>query len=328
MEWLMGFPIPGRPLLNPMKAPDGLFHLRLYPLCLISMSIIKDTRFSNVFIFLSHITLSSNRPLIWTGSYLGTLTLSPAMAKSSMHPSNIIGIMRSTTTIAPFSAKTQNTRTYIAHRGCWKQQKLKMSLTSYMPYLQEALVDECIEELERKEKWSKDFRNSLDFLKNSPFHSLVPFPGQSPNRYTRDIGSFDNFLLFNGDTPFFTLPYHSHNDRDICVQVGLITNTFIGNPHYFVRLGFETFESKANLPMNNHRGYTQPLKMKPLCRKNIRIKRPLRKQQNSLATTQGSGTNRTQGSGQSGQGSTSLIQYLFEMFFIDDFYTSDLLISL
>ena len=28
-------------------------------------------------------------------------------------------------------------------------------------------MDECIEELERKEKQSKDFRNSLDFLKNS-----------------------------------------------------------------------------------------------------------------------------------------------------------------
>ena len=121
-----------------------------------------------------------------------------------------------------------------------------------MPYLQEMLVDEYIEELERKEKQSEDFRNSLEFLKNSPFHSLFPFPGLSPDRYTRDIGSFDNFLLLIGDTPFFILPYRSHNDRDICIQVGLITNTFIGNPHYFVRLGFETFESKANLLMNNH----------------------------------------------------------------------------
>ena len=159
-----------------------------------------------------------------------------------------------------------------------------------MPYLQETLVDECIEELERKEKQSKDFRNSLDFLKNSPFHSLFPFPRQSPDCYTWDIGSFDNFLLLNGDTPFFILPYHSHNDRDICIQVGLITNTFIGNPHYFARLGFETFKSKANLPMSNHQGYTQPLKMKPLCRKNLRTKCPLRKQRNSLAATQGSGT--------------------------------------
>ena len=68
--------------------------------------------------------------------------------------------------------------------------------------------------------------------------------------------------------------------------------------------------------------------MKPLQRKNVRTKHPLRKQWNSLAVTQGSGTHGTQGSGQSGQGSTSLIQYLFETFFIDDFYTSDLLISL
>ena len=147
------------------------------------------------------------------------------------------------------------------------------------------LVDECIEELERKEKRSEDFRNSLDFLKNSSFHSLFPFPRLSPDRYTRDIGSFDNFLLLNSDTPFFILPYRSHNNRDICVQVGLITNTFIGNPHYFVRLGFETFESKANLLMRNHQDYTQPLKMKPLCRKNVRTKRPLRKQRNSLAAT-------------------------------------------
>ena len=126
------------------------------------------------------------------------------------------------------------------------------------------LVDECIEELERKKKQSEDFRNSLDFLKNSPFHPLFPFPGQSPDCYTRDIGSFDNLLLLNGDTPFFVLLYHSHNDRHICVQVGLIINTFIGNLHYFVRLGFETFESKVNLLMSNHQGYTQPLKKKLL----------------------------------------------------------------
>ena len=185
------------------------------------------------------------------------------------------------------------------------------------------LVDECIEELERKEKQNEDFRNSLDFLKNSLFHSLFPFPGQSPA-----CCSFDNFLLLNGDIPFFILPYHSHNDRDICVQVGLITNIFIGNPHYFARLGFKTFKSKANLPMSNHQGYTQPLKMKPLQRKNVRTKCPLRKQWNSLAVTQGSGTHGTQGSGQSGQGSTSLIQYLFETFFIDDFYTSNFLLAL
>ena len=311
-----------------MKVPDGLFHLRLYPLHLISVSIIKDMRYSNVFTFLSHTIMFSNHPLIWTGSYLGISTLSPVMAKSSMHLSNATRTMPSTTTTTPFSAKTPNIKTYAVHRGCWKQQKLKMSLTSYMPYLQETLVDEYIEELERKEKRSKDFRNSLEFLKNSPFHSLFPFPGLSPDRYAWDIGSFDNFLLLNGDTPFLILPYRSHNDRDICVQVGLITNTFIGNPHYFARLGFETFESKANLPMSNHRGYTQPLKIKPLRRKNIRTKHPQRKQQNSLAATQGSGTHGTQGSGQSRQGSTSLIQYIFETFFIDDFYTSDLLLDL
>ena len=164
-----------------------------------------------------HNQLSSNHLLIWTGSYLGTLTLSFTMAKSSTHLSNVIEIMHLTTTITLFSTKTQSTKTYVTHRGCWKQQKLKMSLTSYMPYLQETLVDECIEELERKEKRSEDFRNSLDFLKNSPFHSLFSFPGQSPDCYAWDIGSFDNFLLLNGDTPFFILPYCSHNDRDICV---------------------------------------------------------------------------------------------------------------
>ena len=277
MEWLMGLPIPGRPLLNHMKVPDGPFHLRLYPPHLISVSIIKDMRSLNVFIFLSHIILFSNHPLTWTGSYLGASTPSPTMAKSSMHLSSVTGIMLSTITTTLFSAKIQNTKTYAMHRGCWKQQKLKMSLTSYMPYLQEMLVDKCIEELERKEKQSKDFRNSLDFLKNSPFHSFSPFSGQSPDCYTWDIGSFNTFLLLNGDIPFFILPYRSHNDQDICVQVGLITNTSIGNPHYFARLGFENLESKANLPMSNHQGYTQSLKIKPLQRKNVRTKGPLRK---------------------------------------------------
>ena len=121
-----------------------------------------------------------------------------------------------------------------------------------MLYLQEMLVEKCIEKLERKEKQSEDFRNSLEFLKNSPFHPLFPFSRQSPNCYTCDIDSFDNFLLLNGDPSFFILSYCSHNDRDICLQVGLLTNIFIGNSHYFVRLGFKSFESKANLPMSDH----------------------------------------------------------------------------
>ena len=324
----MGFPILGRPLLNHMKAPDGLFHPRLYLPCLIFMSIIKDTKSSNVFIFLNHTIPLLNRLLTWTGSYPGILILSPTIAKSSMHPSNVTGITPSTTTINSFSAKTPSIKTYDVHRGCWSQQKHKMSLTSYKLYLQETLVNKCIEELERKEKRSEDFRNSLEFLKNSSFHPLFTFSGQSPDRYSWDIGFFDNFLLLNGDTPFFILSYCSHNNRDICVLVGLITNTFIGNPHYFVRLGFETFESKANLLMSNHQGYTQPLKKKLLWRKNIRTKYLLRKQQNSLAATQGSGTLGIQGIGQNRSGSTSFIQYLFEMFFIDDFYTSGLLLDL
>ena len=138
-------------------------------------------------------------------------------------------------------------------------------------------MDKCIEELERKEKQSEDFRNSLNFLKNSSFHPLFPFSGQYPDCYAQDIGSLDNFLLLNSDTPFFILLYCFHNDRDICVQVGLITNIFIGNLHYFVRLGFNAFESKANLLMSNHQGYTQPLKKKLLQRKNVRTKHPLRK---------------------------------------------------
>ena len=91
-----------------------------------------------------------------------------------------------------------------------------------MPYLQEMLVDECIEELERKEKRSEDFRNSLEFLKNSPFHSLFPFPGLSPDRYARDIGSFDNFLLLNGDTSFFIYPI-----VPITVIVPITIETFV-----------------------------------------------------------------------------------------------------
>ena len=67
-------------------------------------------------------------------------------------------------------------KAYNIYRGCWSQQRLKMSLTSYMLYLQEILVDKSIEELERKEKQSEDFKNSLEFLKNSHFYSLFPFP--------------------------------------------------------------------------------------------------------------------------------------------------------
>ena len=247
-----------------------------------------------------------------------------------MHSSSVTGTMPLITIITFFSTKTPSIKAYNIRRGCWNQPRLKMSLTSYMLYLQEMLVDEHIKELERKKKQSKDSRKSLDFLKNSSFHPVFPFPGQSPDYYAHDIGFFDKFLLLNGNTPFFILLYCSHNDRDICIQVGLITNIFIGNLHYIVRLGFKTFESKANLPMSNHWGYTQPLKMKSLQRKYIRTKYPLRKQRNSLAATQGFGThgNTTHGSGQSRLGSNFLIQYLFEVFFIDNFYTSDLLLDL
>ena len=60
----------------------------------------------------------------------------------------------------------------------------------------------------------------------------------------------------------------------------------------------------------------------------MKEKHLLRRQQNSLAVTQGAGTHGTQELGQSRSGSTSLIQYLFKIFFIDNFYTLDLLLDL
>ena len=101
-----------RPLLKGMKVPDGLFHLRLYPSCLISMSTTKDTRSSNIFILLSHTTLSSNHPLIWTGSHLGISTLSLTTAKSSIHPSRTTGTLPLTITIMLFSTKTPSIKTH------------------------------------------------------------------------------------------------------------------------------------------------------------------------------------------------------------------------
>ena len=160
-----------------MKVPARLSHLRLPLLYLISVSITKDMRSSNMFIFLSHIILLLNHLLTWTGSYQGVLICSLTMAQSLTHPSSVTGIMPLTTTIVLYSAKTPSINTYGTHRDCWSQPSLEMSLISYMLYLQKTLADKCIEELERKEKQSKDFRNSLEFLKTSPFHPLFPFLG-------------------------------------------------------------------------------------------------------------------------------------------------------
>ena len=61
----MGFPTLGRPLLNYMKAPDGLSYPRLYPPCLIFVSTTKNTKFLSMFIFLSHSTLKSSTHMNW-----------------------------------------------------------------------------------------------------------------------------------------------------------------------------------------------------------------------------------------------------------------------
>ena len=125
-----------------------------------------------------------------------------------------------------------------------------MSLTPYMKQLEEELVEEDIELLQKKAKKSADFLNSLEYL----FNSLVPFSwpmsGFSHPSYNSSFPiPYSNFLELNSTLlNYMYVPYSSCDDLSICVQKGFIINTEIDNPHYFGETKFISFENHAHLP--------------------------------------------------------------------------------
>ena len=112
-----------------------------------------------------------------------------------------------------------------------------------MKQLEEELVEEDIELLQKKARKSEDFSKSLEYL----FNSLVPFSwpmsGFSHTSYNSSFPiPYSNFLELNS-TSFYPLyvPFSSCNDLSICVQKGFIIDTEIDNPHYFGETNFISF---------------------------------------------------------------------------------------
>ena len=126
-----------------------------------------------------------------------------------------------------------------------------MSLTPYMKQLEEELVEEDIELLQKKVRESEDFSNSLEYFFKLLVPSLWPMSGCSHASYNFSFPvPYSNFLELNSASLHsMYVPYFSCDDISICVQKGFIIDTEIDNPHYFGETNFISFENHAHLPM-------------------------------------------------------------------------------
>ena len=121
-----------------------------------------------------------------------------------------------------------------------------MSLTPYMKQLEEELVKDDDELLQKKERKSEDFRKSLEYLFNLLVPSSWPMSGFSHASYNSSFPiPYSNFLELNSASLHcMYVPYSSCDDLSICVQKGFIIDTEIDNPHYFVETNFISFENR------------------------------------------------------------------------------------
>jgi hypothetical protein len=125
-----------------------------------------------------------------------------------------------------------------------------MSLTQYMKDLKRDLEEEGIEELLKKEKGIEGFSNILDTLHYTAVPPSWPFPDFDSIVYNSDFPITNkNFLNLNVHSHRLYVPYHTCYDDVVCVQEGLIINTYIDNPHYFAEMHFDLHELLAILPL-------------------------------------------------------------------------------
>jgi hypothetical protein len=128
--------------------------------------------------------------------------------------------------------------------------QLKMSLTPFMKDLKRDLVEEGIEELCKKEKGLEGFSNIIEHLHYTAIPFSWPLSGFDSTVYNSDFPiSYENFLNLNGHSLYQYFPYHTCYDDVVCVQEGLIINTYIDNPHYFAETHFDLHELLAILPV-------------------------------------------------------------------------------
>jgi hypothetical protein len=153
-------------------------------------------------------------------------------------------------TIVLSSDETLLTSLNAVYSASLSLRKLKMSSTPFMKDLKRDLSEEGIEELLRKEKGLEGFSNIVEHLHNTAVPPSWLLFGFDSIVYNSDFSiPYENFLNLNGHSLYRYFPYHTCSDNVVCVQEGLIINTYIDNPHYFVETQFHLHELLAILPV-------------------------------------------------------------------------------
>jgi hypothetical protein len=125
-----------------------------------------------------------------------------------------------------------------------------MSLKPYMKDLKRDLGKDGIKELLKKEKGTDGFSNIIDILHNTAVPFSWPFSGFDSVVYNSDFPiPYENFLNLNSHSHCLYFPCHTRYDDVVCVQEGLIVNTYLDNPHYFAVTHFDLHELLAILPV-------------------------------------------------------------------------------
>jgi hypothetical protein len=159
------------------------------------------------------------------------------------------GMKLSILTIILSSAETLLTSLNAVYSASSSLRKLKMSLMPFMKDLKRDLVEEGIEELCKKEKGLEGFSNIIEHLHYTAVPPSWPLSGFDSIVYNSDFPTpYENFLNLNSHSPYRYFPYHTCYD-DVCVQEGLIINTYIDNLHYFAEMHFNLHELLAILPV-------------------------------------------------------------------------------
>jgi hypothetical protein len=131
-----------------------------------------------------------------------------------------------------------------------KHREYMCATTPFMKDLKRDLTEEGIKELHKKEKGLERFSNIVEHLHYTAVPPSWPLSGFDSIVYNSDFPiPYENFLNLNGHSPYRYFPYHTCYDDVVCVQEGLIINTYIDNPHYFAETRFDLHELLAILPV-------------------------------------------------------------------------------
>jgi hypothetical protein len=173
-----------------------------------------------------------------------------ALLKGQKHLTWPNGMKLSILTTVLSSDETLLTSLNAVYSASSSPHNLKMSLTPFMKDLKRDLLEEGIEELRKKEKGLEGFSNIIEHLHHTAVPPSWPLSGFDSIVYNSDFPfPYENFLNLNSHSSYRYFPYHTCYDVVVCVQEGLIINTYIDNPHYFVEMHFDLPELLAILPV-------------------------------------------------------------------------------